>query len=898
MSSYKDTLHMPTTEFPMRGNLGQTEPLRQAAWREQSVYQQLLNKNHNRPLFVLHDGPPYANGDIHMGHALNKILKDFVVRYKNMAGFNAPYTPGWDTHGLPIENALTKKKNINRKAMPVSEFRALCSAYADEQIARQKEQFLSLGVIGDYEHYYATNQPAYEAMQLQVFATMVEQGLIYKGLKPVYWSPSSETALAEAEIEYHDHHSPSIYVAMKVVDGKGLVDGAEIVIWTTTPWTIPANLANCVGPLIEYALIDADGRLLVVGAQLLDTLTTQLGWKQVQIKQRFHGAELEGVTYQHPLYKRVSPVIVGDHVTTEDGTGIVHTAPGHGADDFLVGKRYGLDVYSPVNAQGVFDADTGYEGQFVFDANPVITEDLNKAGALLGQRDVYHSYPHDWRTNKPIIFRATSQWFASIEGLKTKLLDAVKATHWMPAWGELRMTNMIKDRSEWCISRQRVWGVPIPAFYGEDGTPVLDPKVIRHVASLVETHGTNVWFEREANDLLPKGFQHPSSPSGLFTKETDIMDVWFDSGTSHHGGLVPFGYDNQQVDLYLEGSDQYRGWFNSSLSTFVATHGTAPYKAVFSHGFITDEHGKKMSKSMGNGIDPADITKQMGADILRMWVASVEVQQDVRISQNLLTQVSEQYRKVRNTLRFLLGNLHGFDPMKQVTIQDMDKIDQLTIAQLHQLSNAVQDKYDAYSFDEVFRLINQFVSDLSGFYLDFTKDILYIEAESSLRRQSVQTVYYHITDTLVRLIAPMLPHTADEVLSYMPDPAAAFAQLLDMPARVEVDQALINLFENFYTLRDDVLKALELARSDKVIGKSFEAKLTLTLNADWKRYVDSLATNLQQALIVSQLEIVVADVASYTIEITKAQGHTCDRCWQVVETINDGLCKRCESIVR
>ena len=898
MSNYKDTLQMPTTDFPMRGNLGQTEPLRQLAWREQSVYQQLLEKNKNRPLFVLHDGPPYANGDIHMGHALNKILKDFVVRYKNMAGFRSPYTPGWDTHGLPIENALTKQKNINRKAMPISEFRDLCSAYANEQIGRQKEQFLRLGVIGDYDHYYATNQPAYEAMQLEVFATMVEQGLIYKGLKPVYWSPSSETALAEAEIEYHDHHSPSIYVAMKIVDGKGLVDGAEIVIWTTTPWTIPANLANCVGPEIEYALVDADGRFLLVGYELIETLTTQLGWTNVSVKSRFAGKELEGVTYQHPLYPRVSPVILGDHVTTEDGSGIVHTAPGHGADDFLVGKRYGLDVYSPVNAQGVFDADTGYEGQFVFDANPVITEDLNQAGALLGKRDVFHSYPHDWRTNKPIIFRATSQWFASIEGLKTKLLAAVKATHWMPAWGELRMTNMIKDRTEWCISRQRVWGVPIPAFYGEDGTPILDPVVIRHVASLVKTHGTKIWFEKDAVALLPKGYKHASSPKGTFTKETDIMDVWFDSGTSHHGGLVPFGYENKQVDLYLEGSDQYRGWFNSSLSTFVATHGTAPYKSVFSHGFITDEHGKKMSKSLGNGIDPADITKQMGADILRLWVASVEVQQDVRISQNMLQQVSEQYRKVRNTLRFLLGNLHGYDKKVQVELNQMDRIDQLAMAELHQLSNAVLEKYESYSFDEVFRLINQYVSDLSGFYLDFTKDILYIEASSSPRRQSVQTVYYHITDTLVRLIAPMLPHTADEVLSFMPQPEASFAQLLDMPAKVSVDQSMIDLFAKFYPLRDDVLKALETARNEKLIGKSFEAKLTLHVSSSWNNYIESLATNIQQALIVSQCDIVVSNVEDYEIHISKADGDTCERCWQVVTVVDDGLCNRCANIVR
>jgi len=896
--SYKDTLQMPQTDFPMRGQLGQSEPVRQANWASANVYQQLLDKNKERPLFVLHDGPPYANGDIHMGHALNKILKDFVVRYKNMAGFLAPYTPGWDTHGLPIENALTKKKNINRKALPVAAFRALCSEYADQQIARQKEQFLRLGVMGDFDHYYATNQPAYEAHQLEVFATMVEQGLIYKGLKPVYWSPSSETALAEAEIEYHDHHSPSIYVAMPVVDGKGLVDDAEIAIWTTTPWTIPANLANCVGPSIDYALLKADGRSLVVALSMIPTLQDQLGWQDVVTLKTMKGAELEGVTYRHPLTHHIAPVILGDHVTTDDGTGIVHTAPGHGADDFIVGKQYHLDVYSPVNAQGVFDETTAYHGLFVFDANPTITDDLRQAGALLGERDVYHSYPHDWRTNKPIIFRATPQWFASIEDLKDQLLAAIQTTTWMPAWGELRMTNMIKDRKEWCISRQRVWGVPIPAFYAEDGTPILDPVVIRHVASLVRTGGSRVWYEQDAKDLLPKGYTHPASPNGVFDKETDIMDVWFDSGTSHHGGLLPFGYKSEPVDLYLEGSDQYRGWFNSSLSTFVATHQKAPYKAVFSHGFINDEHGKKMSKSMGNGIDPADITKQMGADILRLWVASVEVQQDVRISQNLLTQVSEQYRKVRNTLRFLLGNLFDYDPKDAVPTDQLDPIDCLMLQELYQLSNAVQAKYDAYAFDEVFRLINQYVSDLSGFYLDVTKDILYIEAANHPRRRGVQTVLYAITDALIRLINPILPHTADEALSHLPHAPAAHAQLLDMPSPPPVDHAFLERFQRFYALRDEVLKALEDARNEKIIGKSLEAHLHLTVDASWNEYLASLGTSLPQAFIVSQLEIVEGAVDGVAIHITAATGVTCERCWQVVATAQKGLCERCASTLK
>jgi isoleucyl-tRNA synthetase len=903
MSDFKDTLHMPNTEFPMRGNLGQAEPVRQAGWRADDLYQKVLQKNNGRPLYVLHDGPPYANGDIHTGHALNKILKDFVVRYKNMSGFQAPYTPGWDTHGLPIENALTKKKGINRKAMPISEFRKLCSDYANEQILRQKEQFLRLGVLGDYDNYYATNQPAYEALQLQVFAQMVEKGLIYKGLKPVYWSPSSETALAEAEIEYHEHHSPSIYVAMPIVDGKGLLDGASILIWTTTPWTIPANLANCVGPLIDYALIDADGRRLLVAFDLVEALTTQLGWTKVSIVSRHQGQDLEGVTYKHPLYDRISPVILGDHVTTEDGTGVVHTAPGHGAEDFVVGKAYGLEVYSPVNAQGVFDdPKTGYEGLFVFDANKVIIEDLQQAGALLGQKDIHHSYPHDWRTGKPIIFRATSQWFASIESIKEELLQAVKDTTWIPAWGELRMTNMIKDREEWCISRQRVWGVPIPAFYAEDGTPILDPLVIRHVASIFNQEGSNAWFEKEAHELLPQGFSHPGSPNGVFTKETDIMDVWFDSGTSHHGGLLPFGYPEGQVDLYLEGSDQYRGWFNSSLSTYVSTHGKAPYKMVFSHGFINDEAGQKMSKSKGNGIDPNDIMNQMGADILRLWVASVEVNQDVPISQNILKQVSEQYRKIRNTLRFLLANISDLSITDLIEDEKLDEMDRFTLAQLAKLNQDVAASYEAFQFDDVFRLINQFVIELSGFYMDFTKDILYIEHASSLRRRSVQTVYYRILDSLVRLLTPILPHTMEEVYEYSPIKEATYAQLLDMPRATTVDEAILAKYAPFMTLRDGVLKALEEARNEKVIGKSFESHVTLYVNDVWRGVLAGLETNLRQALIVSKLTITSGEgryrFDGFSVDVTLAEGSTCERCWQVVDEVNpQGLCERCEGVV-
>jgi len=545
---------------------------------------------------------------------------------------------------------------------------------------------------------------------------------------------------------------------------------------------------------------------------------------------------------------------------------------------------------------------TGYEGQFVFAANSVIIEDLSKVGALLGQRDVHHSYPHDWRTGKPIIFRATSQWFASIESIKQELLQAVKDTTWIPAWGELRMTNMIKDREEWCISRQRVWGVPIPAFYAEDGTPILDPSVIRHVAEIFEHEGSNAWFEKEANELLPQGFKHPGSPNNIFTKETDIMDVWFDSGTSHHGGLLPFGYPEDQVDLYLEGSDQYRGWFNSSLSTYVATSGKAPYKMVFSHGFINDESGQKMSKSKGNGIDPNVIMNQMGADILRLWVASVEVNQDVPISQNILKQVSEQYRKIRNTLRFILGNVADLTSSSLVEESAMDEIDRYTLAQLNKLNLDVVAAYDQFKFDDVFRLINQFVIELSGFYLDFTKDILYIEQANSLRRRSVQTVYYRILDSLVRLLTPILPHTMEEVYEYSPIKEAELAQLLDMPKLDSIDEALLEKYEPFMTLRDGVLKALEEARNEKVIGKSFEAHVTLYLDDTWQEIVSSLSTNIRQALIVSKLTTTQGSgkyaFDGFSVDVALADGHTCERCWQVVDEVNSvGLCERCETVI-
>ena len=664
---YKDTLLMPKTEFPMRGNLPKREPEIQEKWEDMNIYKLVQEKTKDRPMFVLHDGPPYANGDIHMGHALNKVLKDFIVRYKSMSGYNAPYVPGWDTHGLPIEQALTNK-GVKRKEMSVAEFRKLCEKYALEQIDNQRTQFKRLGVRGDWENPYITLKPAYEAQQIKVFGEMAKKGYIYKGLKPVYWSPTSESALAEAEIEYKDKKSASIYVAFKIKDGKGVLDtDVQMIIWTTTPWTIPANLGISVHPDLTYVVVNVNEQKYLVAEALLETVKNELNWENPEVIQRVKGKELDTIVATHPIYDRDSLVMLGEHVTTDAGTGCVHTAPGHGEDDFYIGQKYGLDVLCPVDDKGVMTAEApGFEGLFYDKANKAITEKLEEVGALLKLSYITHSYPHDWRTKKPIIFRATAQWFASIKDFRDDLLEAVKETKWVPAWGETRLFNMVRDRGDWCISRQRAWGVPIPVFYGENGESIITDETIEHVSALFREYGSNVWFEREAKDLLPEGFTHQSSPNGIFTKETDIMDVWFDSGSSHQAVLLERDDLQRPADLYLEGSDQYRGWFNSSLSTAVAVTGKAPYKGVLSHGFALDGEGRKMSKSVGNVVIPAKVMNQYGADILRLWVASVDYQADVRVSDAILKQVAEVYRKIRNTFRFLLGNLSDFNPEKDV----------------------------------------------------------------------------------------------------------------------------------------------------------------------------------------------------------------------------------------
>ena len=641
---YKSTLLMPKTTFPMRGNLGNNEPLMQEKWNEMDLYQKRLAKNKGNKDFVLPDGPPYANGNIHIGHALNKTLKDFIVRYKSMKGFYTRYVPGWDTHGLPIESALTKTKKVKRKELDLVTFRKLCEEYALEQVDKQRDQFKRLGILGEWDNPYVTLDKKYEASQIRVFADMVEKGLIFKGLKPVFWSPSSETALAEAEIEYHDKKSPSIYVSMDAVEKLNVFDtDFKFLIWTTTPWTIPANLAIAVGDNLLYSFVQVGTEKYLVATELINELKSVLKWESVEVIKEVKGYELEGMTYKHPLYDRVSPVVLGHHVTIEGGTGLVHTAPGHGEDDFMIGQKYGLETLCPVDPKGYMTSEAGkYEGQFIEDCNKAVVQDLEDMGYLLDLVWITHSYPHDWRTKKPVIFRATPQWFASIESLKEDMISEIHKVKWYPSWGETRMENMVKDREAWCISRQRAWGVPIPVFYCEDGTEILDKDVINHVASVFASEGSNAWYLREAKDLLPEGYTNVHSPNGEFTKETDILDVWFDSGTSHHGGMLDFGMP-YPCDLYLEGSDQYRGWFNSSLSTGVAAKGIAPYKGVLTHGFVLDGEGRKMSKSTGNVVDPLKLMKQMGADILRLWVSSVDYQSDVRISDDMIHLLVSSY---------------------------------------------------------------------------------------------------------------------------------------------------------------------------------------------------------------------------------------------------------------
>ncbi|HAR6177945.1 TPA: isoleucine--tRNA ligase [Staphylococcus pseudintermedius] len=910
---YKDTLLMPKTKFPMRGGLPTKEPQIQQEWKEKDLYRKMLEKNEGQPSFILHDGPPYANGNLHMGHALNKILKDFINRYKTMQGFYTPYVPGWDTHGLPIEQALTKK-GVKRKEMTTAEFRDKCQAFAMEQIDIQKKDFLRLGVNGDFDNPYITLKPEYEAAQIRLFGEMADKGLIYKGKKPVYWSPSSESSLAEAEIEYHDKRSASIYVAFDVKDSKGIVaDDAKFIIWTTTPWTLPSNVAITVHPELTYVQMNVDATRYIIAEALVDAVAEQLGWdKEAVVREKdFKGSELEYIEAQHPFIDRISLIINGEHVTTDAGTGCVHTAPGHGEDDFIVGQKYGLEVISPLDDKGVFTAEGGpFEGMFYDKANQAVTELLTEKGALLKLDFITHSYPHDWRTKKPVIFRATPQWFASISKVRQDILDAIEDTKFKVDWGKTRIYNMIRDRGEWVISRQRVWGVPLPVFYAENGDIIMTKETVYHVADLFEQHGSNIWFERDAKDLLPEGFTHPGSPNGEFTKEQDIMDVWFDSGSSHRGVLETRPELSFPADMYLEGSDQYRGWFNSSITTSVATRGRSPYKMLLSHGFVMDGEGKKMSKSLGNVIVPDTIVKQKGADIARLWVSSVDYLADVRISDEILNQVADVYRKIRNTLRFLLGNINDYNPATdRIAEADLLEVDRYILNRLREFTAGTLDHYESFDYLNIYQEVQNFINvELSNFYLDYGKDILYIEEKNAHKRRSMQTVLFEILVNMTKLLAPIIPHTAEEVWSHIEQVDEESVHLTNMPAKEEVDQALLDKWNTFMALRDDVNRALEAARNEKVIGKSLEAKVKIGNSPSF----DTLAflegfNDLHQLFIVSQVELVEDTKGEAyqhgTIEIAKADGEKCARCWNYSESLGsvgelDDLCPRCQEVVK
>lgn len=906
MKDYKDTLLMPQTEFKMRGNLAENEILQRQAWEEMDLYNLIKEKNKGNKPFVLHDGPPYANGNIHLGHALNKILKDFINRSKMMEGYYVEFIPGWDTHGLPIEQAITNS-GVNRKEMSTADFRKYCYDYALKQVDTQREDFKKLNVIADWNHPYITLNPEFEARQIEVFAKMAQKGLIFKGLKPVYWSPSSETALAEAEIEYKDRKDPSIYVPFTVEEGnEKVLKGDKLVIWTTTPWTLPGNTGVCVGENFEYSRVKANENIYIVASELLESLMIEFDFKDYEILDTFKGESLLNVKYKHPFMDRISPVVTADHVTLDTGTGLVHTAPAYGVDDFNAGKKYNLEMVNGVDDQGILNEESGmFKGLFFEDANKEVVKWLDENGYLLKLKFITHSYPHDWRTKKPIIFRATTQWFCSVDKIKDEILNELENNvKFHTEWGKTRMYNMIRDRGDWCISRQRAWGVPIPIFYNEDGSEILDYDVMMHIAELFRKHGSNIWFEKEAKELLPKGYTNPASPNGNFTKEKDIMDVWFDSGTSFAGTLIERGMPFP-ADVYIEGSDQYRGWFNSSIICGVAAYGKSPYKELVSAGFIVDGKGLKMSKSGNNSVSPLEVVSKQGSDILRLWVASVDYTEDVKFSNELLNQVGESYRKIRNTYRFLLGNLFDFDPEKDtITYDKMSPSDKYILNNLNVFVENVRKEYDNYNYDEIYKLVNNYVNNLSNFYLDFTKDILYIEEADGLKRRSVQTALYKILKSLITLMAPILPYTSEEVYKLMPGKKEKSVHLERFPEvqNYKDKEELMEMWDLFFSIKDDVYKALEEARNEKTIGKSLEAKVFLNLLDEDKETLKPIISNLKQLFIVSDVIITAEDLPKYEyckVKIQKFEGERCERCWNYFneEDLNNHLCPRCQVII-
>ncbi len=901
---YKETLHMPNTTFEMRGNLAQKEPGILKQWQENNYYQNILEHHKGEKAFILHDGPPYANGNLHAGTAMNRVIKDFIVRSHAMSGYYTPFFPGWDTHGLPIENAI-QKLGVDRKSLSNAEFRKKCEEYARKQIAQQMDTEKRLGEVADYEHPYITLLPEFEARQIRTFGQMASKGMIFQGLKPVYWSPFNETAVADSEIVYKDVKDATIYLAFQIADGKGVLDSDDYyVIWTTTPWTIPSNEAVSLNPDLVYAEVQTEKGKLVVLEKFVDKLLAKFNLENKGVLRTFKGKELEGITYHHVVLDKDCPTLLGNHVTDEDGTGVVHTAGGHGLDDYLVCAKYGLAPINTVDYQGNMNEEAGekYKGMFFEDCSKAIIHDMNEKGCLLAVENIVHSYPHDDRLKKKVIFRAVKQWFCSIDKLKPQLLDEIdNQIKWHNSFGQKRMHNMIADRGDWCISRQRLWGVPIPIIYNEDGSPIMELEVFNHIADLFEKHGSNYWFEHDAKDLLPEGYTNEKSPNGNYTKEKDIMDVWFDSGSSWNE-LQARGYD-YPCDVYFEGSDQYRGWFNSSLIVSTAVNGTAPYKEVLSHGYVVDSKGEKMSKSVGNVVNPLDIINKNGADVFRLWAMTSDFKEDLKLGDANIKQVSDQYRKIRNTFRFLLGNVNAedFDPKKDMLAYDeLTSVDQYILVKLNDVVREVRKDVEEYDYVDASKVLTNFmVVELSSYYCDFTKDILYCDDLTDVRRRQVQTVYWNCVDTLVKLWAPFLCYTTEEVWQHFNNDEAESVHYCHFPEVKEYanEASLKETFKSLLDVRDSVMKALEETRSAKEIGTAQEAHAVIECTeADKSLLEGTLGEDIAQWLIVSKATL--KEAKETRVSIVKATGTKCPRCWNYSEEADEnGLCPRCHRVM-
>ena len=924
--NYNHTLNLPETDFGMRAGLPQKEPAFLADWKENNLYHKMVENNEGKPVYILHDGPPYANGNIHMGTAMNKVLKDIIVRYKNMSGYKAPYIPGWDTHGLPIERKALEK--LGKKRLEVSEYelRKMCREYAMKFVDTQRQQFIRLGSLGEYEDPYLTLKPSFEAQQIAVFGEMANKGYIYKGLKPVYWCSTDRTALAEAEIEYENDHVDSVYVAFCVAKDNGALqkagipaDQVKFLIWTTTTWTLPGNVAICLGPDFTYVAAKSGGCFYIVAEELLESAMQDCGITDYEVTAKFKGSELERIEADHCYLARRSLVILGDHVTLESGTGCVHTAPGHGVEDYEVVVRHypELPLLVPVDDDGRLTAEAGeqFAGFKVFEASAAIQKFLQESGHIVGVKHLEHQYPHCWRCHNPIIFRATEQWFCSVSDFRDSTLKAVDEVEWIPGWGHDRMAGMVRDRADWTISRQRLWGVPIPAFYCDDcGKYLINKETIAAVRDLFEKEGSDAWYIRDASEILPVGTRCPHCDGASFRKEKDTMDVWFDSGSSHASVLSERKDHRWPADLYLEGSDQFRGWFQSSLLTSVALHGAAPYKSVVSCGWVVDGNGRKMSKSLGNGIEPEEIIKDYGADIIRLWVAASDYQVDVRISKDILKQLSESYRKIRNTARFILGNISDFNPdTDMVPQEDLFELDRWALAEFNSLAMLANEAYDAFDFHRVYHNLHRFcVVSMSNFYLDIIKDRLYITPKEGKSRRAAQTVMFTILTGLAQILAPILAFTSQEIWDHVPvfSGKQKYVVMHEMPkgGNYALPMEEKEKWVRIIAMSGDVKKVLETARADKKIGASLEAAVVLHCNEELYAFASPLAESLADIFIVSEVLVekgvsaAAGEVEGLSVEVRRANGEKCERCWQFKTSVGQtsehpALCGRCAKII-